>query len=448
MKMKKSPRRLASPCVLALSQTLFALLASIGGVNVAAAAGFQLLEQNASGLGNAYAGSAAVAENASTIFFNPAGMTQLPARSFSLGAVAIDADYRFIDNGSATGSLSGNGLQSHDLAVLPNTYLAWAVQPDLYLGIGVSAPFGLKTEYSSPWTGAAQSTAFSVNTLNVNPSLAYRVNEAFSFGFGLDWQKLDAEYTRTVGLSAGSTSSVQAKTKLSGTALGWNAGALFTLSPMTKVGIAYRSALKFKTSGLVGLSNDGTAGGIATMNALNALGVSSDVRAELELPSIFILSVSQKLSEQWTMLGDLSRTAWSSIPYVNIVHSSGVADGTTLQTLDTRFRNTWRIALGSTYTVNDAWKAKFGLAYDQTPVPNANYRMTSLPDNNRFWLSVGGQWKPSKESAIDFGLARLFFKESSINNDQTSGETIPRGVVNGTYRDSAWLFGGQYSLSY
>jgi long-chain fatty acid transport protein len=420
----------------------------VGYAHDASASGFQLIEQNASGLGNAYAGSAAVAENASTVFFNPAGMTQLQDREISAGAVAVKARYDFSNNDSSTGGLTGNGTKDRDWIVVPNAYMSWALNKDLYLGLGISAPFGLKTDYSVPWTGAAQSTKFAINTLNVNPSLAYRVNQAVSLGFGLNWQKIDAEYLRLAGIDAGTTNSVAAKMKLSGDAWGWNAGALFTLSPATKVGVSYRSAIKFNTTGLVGLSNDGTADGIATMAALNGQGASSDLKADLTLPGTFIMSVAQKLSEQWEMLGDVSRTGWSSIPKVDIVRTSNVANGALAQTLDTNFRNTWRVALGATYKVNDAWKAKFGISYDQTPTRDPEHRLSSLPDNNRTWLSFGGQWKADKQSVLDFGVAYLYFKESSINNDQTTGQAVPMGVVNGSYKDSAWLLGTQYSRSF
>ena len=124
-----------------------ALLALASGT--ASAAGFQLLEQNASGIGNAYAGSAAVAENASTIFYNPAGMTQLQAREVSAGLSLVRPSFKFSDQGSQTGTLTGNAQDAGDWAALPNAYLSWALNKDVYVGVGMGAPFGLVTEYNS-----------------------------------------------------------------------------------------------------------------------------------------------------------------------------------------------------------------------------------------------------------------------------------------------------------
>ena len=149
-------------------------LMALAFAGTAGASGFQLTEQNASGLGNAYAGQAAVAENASTIYYNPAGMTQLQDREFSLGLAAIGPSFNFHDQGSSVGALAGtgDGGNAGGWAALPNGYLSWAVSKDVYLGLGFGAPFGLKTEYDNPWLGAAQSTMFDIKTYNVNPSIA------------------------------------------------------------------------------------------------------------------------------------------------------------------------------------------------------------------------------------------------------------------------------------
>ena len=143
----------------------------------AGASGFQLAEQNGSGLGNAYAGSAAVADNASTIYFNPAGMTQLQGMEVSGGLALIKPSFKFKNDGSNTGALNtaGDGGDAGGLAALPNGYASMALNKDLYVGIGVGAPFGLTTEYDDRWLGAAHSVKFEIVTYNVNPSIAYRV---------------------------------------------------------------------------------------------------------------------------------------------------------------------------------------------------------------------------------------------------------------------------------
>ncbi|AXS79573.1 OmpP1/FadL family transporter [Dechloromonas sp. HYN0024] len=425
---------------------LIPALIAIAFSGSAAAAGFQLLgEQNAAGIGNAGAGSAASAENASTIYYNPAGMTQLQGLQVSGGIVAVQTKFEFSNTGSVTPGLTGNGGNGGGVGFVPNAYISWGVTKDIYVGLGIGAPFGLKTEYDNPWIGAAQSRSFEITTMNLNPSVAWRANEWLSVGAGVNWQQIDAKYVRTAAVSAnpaatsctlpfGAGCLTTATLKLSDSSWGWNVGTLLTLAPQTKVGLSYRSKVTYSTSGDVSVS-----GPAATPTS------SSGANAKIALPDMFILSISQGIGERIELLGDVSWTGWSSIPKVDIFRDSG----TPLQTLDTKFRDTWRVAVGANYKLNDTIKLKAGVAYDQTPVSSADSRLVSLPDNDRTWFSLGLQWKPSNNMTLDIGGAYLYVKDASINNDQRSATAaLNRGLVQGTYSDSAWLFGTQVSMAF
>jgi len=411
-----------------MRRALFLLPAVVSGFVTANAngAGFQLLEQNASGLGNAYAGSAAVAENASTIFFNPAGMTRLSAREFSLGLNAIRPSFEFSNSGSLNPSAFGGGAASGGTggdagswAYLPNAYASWALSRNLYAGLGVGAPFGLKTEYQPGWIGRYQSIKFDIKTLNVNPSLAYRVNDALSLGFGLSWQSFEAEYVRQA------TPASQVRLSADGDARGWNAGALFQLSPATRLGLAYRSSVKQRLEGNLS-------------GALNA-----PASANVDLPDSLVLSALHAAGERWELMADLSRTGWSSIQSLDIVNRNS---GAVVDTLTLRWRDTWRVALGASYRYDPAWKLKFGVAYDQSPVSDPQYRPVSLPDNDRVWLALGAQYKVGRQALLDVGYAYLYIRDPAISNN--GGSQATKGLVSGTYRDSGQILGIQYSQSF
>ena len=131
----------------------------------ASAGAFQLMEQNASGLGNAYAGSAAVADNASTVFFNPAGMAQLGSGiQLSVGVAGVGPSYEYRDNSGVKSGGDAGGW-----AAVPNAYVSGQVTKDLFLGLGISAPFGLATEYDAGWVGAAQAIKSEIKTINIIP---------------------------------------------------------------------------------------------------------------------------------------------------------------------------------------------------------------------------------------------------------------------------------------
>lgn len=407
----------------------------------ASAAGFQLLEQNASGIGNAYAGSAAVAENASTIFYNPAGMTQLKDREISVGMSIVRPTFKFDNRGTSSGTLSstGEGNDAGSWAFLPNAYMSWALTKDFYVGLGLGAPFGLVTEYDNPWVGGAQALKFDIKTYNINPSIAYRVSEKVSLGAGVSLQHMEVEYARLVSGSslAPALGRTTATLIAQDSSIGWNVGALFTLSQTTKVGVSYRSKIKHELKG--DLKGAGPAAGLVGNNSASA---------DVELPDTFIMSVTQNLNDKWEMLGDISWTGWSSIPQVNIMRTSG-ASPSQVQQLDTQFRDTWRYALGANYRLNEAVKLKFGIAYDQTPVPGDQHRLVSLPDSNRTWLSTGAQIKLDKGSLVDLGVAYLHVPESHIDNNQSStNPALDRGYVKGVYDARVWIMGAQYSMAF
>ena len=371
------------------------LLVAFSGA--ASAAAFQLLEQNASGLGTAYAGSAAVADNASTVFFNPAGMTQLTGFQLSAGVTGVGPSYQYRSN---TGVESGG--DAGGWKAVPNAYMSWQMTKDLYLGFGVSAPFGLATEYNSTWAGQALAIKSEIKTINFNPSVAYRVNDKVSLGFGINYQTIDGELTRNPG----------ALVTLKGddTSWGWNAGALFTLSPAMRVGVAYRSAIKHRLEG--------------TING------ALPIRADVELPDTFTLSVWQQVSDRWEAMGDLSFTRWSTLQRFDVYRraDSFLLPGSEVFNYD----DSWRIAWGAAYKLNDAAKLKFGIAYDRTPVRNES-RSPRVPDNDRLWLSLGAQWNAGSYGKFDLGY---------------SDPSITQAPLNGKYDASAHIVGLQYSVGF
>lgn len=423
---------------------LVALATGLLGSSEVFASGFQLLEQSASGLGNAYAGSAANAEDASTVFYNPAGMTALKDHEVSLGAAVIRASYKFSDTGSsnAPASTGGTGGDAGSTAAVPNAYMTWALNRDWYAGLGIGAPFGLKTEYDDTWAGRFQSIKFDIKTLNINPSLAWRIDDRVSVGLGLNWQRMEADYDRMAATASPLLPSAfwplvqntRLHLSVDNDAIGWNTGATIKINEATNFGLSYRSAIKHKLTGTLSSTNQ-------------AISPDVDAKVDITLPDTLIMSLSHKLNTNWLLLGDVSWTGWSKIDGVDIWRTSGAASGQTspAQTLDAKFRDTWRVAFGAQQRLNDQWKMKYGIAYDQTPVRNANTRLTSLPDNDRIWLSIGTQYSFGKGSRVDLGAAYLLIRDANIDNDQSSSG---RGHIVGKYSGSVGIVGLQYSQAF
>lgn len=402
-----------------------ALVAVAGGAH---ASGFALIEQNASGMGNAYAGAAALASDASTIYFNPAGMSRLPGRQVVIAGHAIRPSAEFTNTTSTLaagqGVLGDNGGDAGDWAFVPNAYLSWQINPTWHVGLGLNAPFGLKTEYSPTWVGRFHAIESEVKTINVNPSVAFKVNETVSLGAGINWQRIDATLSNSVNYAGGAAAACAPQPACQGptvaaltaagqnqgigtvkgddSAWGFNLGALFNVTPSTRVGLAYRSALNYNLTGTVAFANRPA--------ALAAALPDGAIMASLKVPASASASVVHQLNPKWDLLGDISWTEWSSVQVLNVVRTSGVL----LTTTPLNWNDTWRFSGGVNYHANDAWTLRFGVAYDQSPVPDA-FRTPRIPDNDRTWLAAGGQYRASKNTAVDWGLAYLFVKDSSVN---------------------------------
>ncbi len=426
----------------------------------AQASAFALHEQGVGGLGNAYAGAAAAAEDASTVWWNPAGMARLPSgKHVLLGGHLIIPSTKFQNNGSTPAGASnpalvGNGGDAGDAAFVPNAFFAMDLNPAWSVGLGINVPFGLKTEYDADWIGRFQGIESEVKTLNFNPSVSYKISERASAGFGISYQRAEIDLLSAVNYSgiafgAGGAGLLGAvggpgvegrnSTSVDGDAWGFNVGALFDVTPATRVGVHYRSSLDYETDGSTSFTNVPAA--FAGVPALAAGTSNGDVKLDLETPASISVSAAHKASERLELLADVTWTEWSKIKQLPLVRTSGAAAGQTLDTLSFNFDDTWRLAVGANYQWSGPWTLRAGVAYDQSPVPNAQDRSVRLPDNDRYWFTLGATYRLSADSRFDVGYAFIHVKDADIESDQTARA---RGVVRGTYEANVNILSLQY----
>lgn len=418
-----------------------AVAAALGALpGIAGAAGFALLEQNASGLGTAYAGTAAVAEDASTIFFNPAGMTLLPGAQVVIGGSGIYVNSEFDGDGSAAppftalGNETGGNLGGW--ALVPAAYFSMPVGERLAIGVGVGAPFGLKTEYEDDWVGRYQGIKSDLTTINVNPSIAFKLTDAIHLGAGANWQQADAELTNAV--FAGALGEGETKLEADDDAWGWNVGALFVVGTDMRIGLSYRSSIEYTLEGDVSTQASGVA----------VPGANFDAEADIEFPDSAILSVTQMFGDKWQLLGDVQYTHWSTVDDVDVINQDTDA---TADTLVFDFDNAWRIALGLQYFMNERWTLKFGAAWDESPVNDDN-RTVRLPDSDRYWISAGAKWRFAKSAALDVGYAHLFGADADMDRTRELGINPPLSAlsttVDGEYDNSVDIIGVQLTWTF
>ncbi|MBS0321361.1 MAG: outer membrane protein transport protein [Proteobacteria bacterium] len=461
------------PVVLAL-----AALALAGAATESQGAAFALQEQSASGLGNAFASGAASADDASAMWQNPAALSEFKRPQIVVGVHLITPSIKFQDSGSQPAAfqpLGGTGGDAGSTNVLPNLYVAVPLTEQWSFGLGINAPFGLVTEYDGDWLGRYQGVKSDVKTYNVNPAVSWKVNDQFSIGAGVSWQKIDATFTSKVNYSGaiaqaagsaaaqglipaslvpsiiGATPGLDSSANIDGSdsAWGWNIGAMWHVTPATRLGLAYRSQIDYTVSGNASFDNPSVSVspdltpvvGLLTSTINSTALYNSGVTSKITLPAIVNASVFSSLNDRWDIMGDVQWTQWSKFKDLTFTRSTG----TVLQSTPENFDDAWRVSVGANYKYNDAWKFRMGVAYDQTPV-NDTDRTVRLPDQDRYWLAGGARWNLAQNLAFDFGAAYIWVKNADIY--QNAGSTPSYGLVDGHFNFSVLVVSGQLVYSF
>lgn len=419
-----------------------AVAAAMAGLaQSAGAGGFAIGTQSGSGTGNAFSGGAAAADDASVAWYNPAAMMALPAgKQFTAAGHFLRPSFKFSNTGSTLAFScvapfpacpGGEGGDGGSWAVVPNLFFTTDINPQWRFGIAVNAPFGLSTEYDLGWRGQLTALKSAIKSVNINPSLAYKVSNTVAIGAGISVQKLDAELSGFAGSAAAGVLTLDADD----IGYGANLGLLVQATPSTRFGLTYRSSIKYELEGTAGFS--GTAGAL----------LGSSVTADLRVPESVSASVFTALNPNWELMGDITWTRWSRVQQLNVIRTTatglGAPAGSTLTSLAFRWDDTWRFGVGANYKANERTKFRFGLAYDQTPTNDVT-RTPRLPDQDRTWLAFGIQHKVSKSGVLEVGYAHEFVRDASVN---VAVPGVPGALV-GRFDNRADIISVQYSHSF
>jgi len=445
-------------------------------------AGFALQESNGSGVGNAYAGGAAAAEDASTLWGNPAGMSKLDRMQLVAGLDFVTPSFKFRDDGSVRASfqtLGGTGGDAGSVNYVPFAYFAVPINKQWSFGVGINAPFGLVTEYDQDWLGRFQGVKSDIKTINVNPAVSWRVNDQFSVGVGVDWQKIDATFTSQVNYSAAlaqaagvaaaqglipaalvptiiaATPNLESFSDVNGddSAWGWNIGVLWDITPSTRLGAHYRSSVKYTINGNVSFDNPALPALPPTLapvvgllaNNVNAVLANGGITAKVEVPDIVNVSMFSRIDPKWDVMADVQWTRWSTIKDLTFVRTTG----SVLSTTPENFDDAWRVSVGANYHYTDQWMFRGGFAWDQSPV-NTTDRTVRLPDEDRYWFSIGAQYKMNSNLKFDGGFTYIYANKADINQSAGGITPIgyPSGLVKGNYDVSATIFALQMTYTF
>ncbi|WP_372522288.1 OmpP1/FadL family transporter [Sulfuricaulis sp.] len=453
---------------------LLAVILVLGGFSgTAAAAGFALIEQSGSGMGNAFAGGAAAVDDASVQFFNPAAITELKGTQFSVAAHSVmpsakltDANARETTLGNIPYTTPGAAEDGGVNAIVPNLYFVSDINPQTKFGLSISVPFGLSTDYSNDWIGRYHGIKSSVETININPVLAFKLNDRLSLGGGISAQHISAELTSAIdsgaicyarvlqlggnpavscapaGLTPGNNATDSyAKIKGDDWGYGFNLGLLYKPVDGARIGVAYRSSVKQSIEG------DATFTRSAAFNAFltgagSTLFTNTSDSADINLPATLSVSAAHALNTQLELMGDITWTQWNKFKELRVKYGNPAQpDSVTTES----WRNTLRYSAGLTYKLDDRMKLRGGVAYDQTPVPDDEHRTVRLPDNNRTWIALGMTYAASSQLSFDVGYSHLFLKDSHINS--TTEASVAQNLQ-GTYKNNIDLLSAQVNYMF
>jgi long-chain fatty acid transport protein len=441
-----------------LGSFILALLLSMMSYSAVYASGFALIEMNASGQGNAYAGAAAHTNHASTVYFNPAGMMNLEGEQLSLVGHIVDPSADFDNDGSklndAAGGapLTGKDDDGGETAYLANVYWVKPLNDKTTFGMGVNTPFGLKTDYDDDWVGRYHGILSDLKTLNFNPSLGYRVNDKLSIGGGVNMMLAHVKLSSAIdfgticagaGAPGCAPQSADGKADLDGDnyhdlAFGYNLGLAYMLSKQTTVGVAYRSEVDIDVKGDADfkLPDNPSVQGVIGMTPLF---VDTDLKADVTLPASFSFSLAHQVGD-FTWLGDATWTGWSSFDELRIRYDNPAQpDSVTTEDWD----DTMRYSVGVDYQYTDSLVLRTGLAYDESPVPSTERRTPRLPGEDRTWVSVGLTYLVSSTISVDVGYSHLFIDDAKIDNTLETDTDGLNSTLTGEYEGEVDILSAQ-----
>ncbi|MDS1308544.1 MULTISPECIES: OmpP1/FadL family transporter [Marinobacter] len=484
-----------------------ATLAAVAAPASVFAGGFSLNEQSASAMGVANAGAVANPENATTVLFNPAGMSQLKGTNISFGAAVLDIKAE-AKSASATNTLGGpvNGGTGGDIAdpaFLPNFYLTHEINDSIDVGFGFHAPYGLAADYDDDFVGRYFADKTELTVISFSPAISVNNGKGLSMGIGLNvmyaegrlskfqdvrggfYQQGVANAMQQAGvtdpsllpastlaaISAGASAQADGYEQAYGTpyadingddiGITFRVGFLYELSDSTQFGLTAQTGTEFNLEGDVEISNFPAPVG-QPPTGLTPVTLTEDVRVPLAIPESITLGARHQLNDTVTLLAGASYSRWSRFEELDIISReggtgqvSGLTGNEVITHITEKWKNTWQFNVGSIWQVTPEWALKAGYAWDESPVDN--YLTARIPSSDRHWLTLGGQWKSVDNGwTVDAAVGTLLFTDDPKVDEYSYLHAAPdqkdpnAGASNykGEYELSAWSASLQVSKAF
>lgn len=480
-------------------KTHIKITAAVIGITLAqhaAASGYHFGTQSVGAQSTANA-AAAEAADASTLFYNPAGLTHLDSKAEITGAINIvapslkykDARATYYQGGNVQGKTSGKVTKT---TAAPHIYGAYKLNDHVTLGMGMYIPFGSKTNYQDDSVLRYNIKKLGLTSIALEPAVAFKFNEQHSFAVGLIAQYSEAELTKYADWSAARNDRVLAATaaalqrqgipaaattnranwqgrgdvKGHDWGFGYHLGWMFDVNDKLRVGVAYRSKISHN---LKGTAKWQPAGAVVKAPALanyiqsptttnTPLGAgrgylpSEDASVRINTPESLSLHAMYRANDKLNLFGDITWTRHSRFNKANLIfgNSKNVINGQSDRTtISPNWRNTYKVALGGAYQYSEPLQLRAGVAFDQSPVKSAADRLNTMPDANRLWFSVGARYAYKKRHVFDTALSYVHINSSRFNAPRAIGTDVDsKGATSAKFKASATILGMQYTYKF
>ncbi len=433
------------------------LAATLCGLSSGAwASGFALSGKSASNTGNAFSGTTTLAEDASVVFSNPAAMQDLEGQQFSVLLSTVTPNLRYKDTASNTGGTANTSVT--DPHYIPNLYYVNALSSDVRFGFGIYAPFGLGLDYDDNWVGRYITTGSDLQIINFSPAISFKASPQTNLAFGIDMQYLNAtlknamdyggicQYLEEIGqLGAGTCGALGLSShnndgtqELTGTnwAMGYTIGLTYDIDEASRLGMTFHSATRHDVAGSANFE------GAPAAFTGNKMFTDTDGDLTIILPESLSLGYRRTVSPQLQVMVDATWTRWSR--YDELVVD--FADSTPTSRTAQNWKDVWRLAVGANYQMNSTWLLRGGLAYDPTPVPDAQHRSARIPDGDRTWVNLGARAK--LDSNMDIDLALAYAPDNKYKIDSTQNLGTYSNNLQGEYTSSVSYFIAQLNYKF
>lgn len=372
-----------------------AAVMAVCAASAAHAAGFMLTEQSAGALGRAYAGVGVDGTDISGVYYNPATMTLHPGTAIQAGFVAVGLDLAYEGNDGST----ENG--QYNTQAIPHGYISHQLTDSMWIGLAMTVPFGMGTEYKDIWSQSDRGISAEVLTFDFNPNVAWKVSDKLSLGAGMSIQYAAADLKKRVKHPMFEDAGGYANSEIDADSLAWgfNVGLMWSPLENLRFGLSYRSKVNHNADGDLTIGDVGGPDNVVMSGDFRTM----DASATLSAPAWAMATAAWDVNDLLSLYATFRWTDWSSFEELTIeTNMPGVGD-----TIQNHWQDAYLFSVGADLRFTNWWTFRAGIGYETSVIDNPSYRTTIIPDADRWWFALGSSFKATENMQIDVSAAWL-----------------------------------------